>query len=301
MYKLLKDNPILLGAFFAFIQTILFSFIGLFVRLASEHHHTMDIMLYRHAIGMVIFTIILSLSKNGWQRFRQANVKLQLIRGIIGSIAMVTAFATFSYLSLSEAQSLFYAGPLFALFLSFPILKEKVGPYRLGAAIIGFIGVLLITQPSNISSVTGGILGVITAFGFAAVMITLRCLGRTQDAIVTAFYFCLNGLVLVLPFQPFFWTMPSFETLSYMVIIGVVAVGVQIAVTKAHFLAPPSVTAPISYLCLFWSMIMDFMIWNQLPLWGTVAGAALIIVANAFIVYREAKLGLQKSRKHEPL
>lgn len=295
MRNYFQDKPIMLGVAFAFVETILFAFVGLFVRLASEAHHTMDIMMYRHGIGLAVFALILSFRKDGWKKARQANMKLQLLRAVVGTLAMVGAFATFSYLSLSEAQSLFYAGPLFALFLSYPLLKEKVGWRRMSAAAVGFIGVLLIAQPANISSLIGGVMGIATAVGFAGVMIVLRWLGKTEDVFVTAFYFALFGTVMILPFQPFFWVMPSVETLLYMSAAGLIAVGVQITLTKAYFLAPPSVIAPVTYLCLLWSIVLDFVMWQQWPLWGTIAGAGLIILSNAFIVYREAKLHQEKS------
>jgi len=296
MWNDLRFHPIFLGACFAFVQTILFAFIGVFVRLASETHHVMDIMFYRMVIGLLAFTIILSVKKNGWQNVRQANLKRQIIRAIVGTATMVAAFATFSYLTLSEAQSLFYAGPLFALFLSYPLLKEKVGLYRASAAILGFLGVILIAQPANISSFIGGILGILTALGFAGVTITLRWLGKTENAIVTAFYFTLFGTIITLPFTIFVWSMPSAQSFFYIIIISLIAVGVQITITKAYFLAPPSVIAPITYLCLIWSIALDVIIWGVWPLPATLAGAGFIIMANVFIIYREIRLKTNKPK-----
>ena len=170
---------------------------------------------------------------------------------------------------------------------SYPVLKEKVGPYRIGATIVGFTGVLLMLQPGAIASTTGAIMGLLAACGQSTVAMCLRLLGRTEDPYVTVFYFSLVGVVLLTPMLPLVWTTPTFNGLMILIAIGLLAMLNQLFLTQAHFLVTPSLIAPVTYLNLFWAILFDFMIWDVIPAYLTLIGAAIIIFANAFIIYRE--------------
>ncbi len=284
----LKRSPIVLGALLALGQSIFFSGLALMVRLGSEHHHTLDLMFYRNSISLIVmFLILMAMGKI--HEIPKANIKRQTIRAVIGTIGMVLTFATFAMLPLSEAQSLLFAAPIFVVVLSYPLLKEKVGPWRMGAALSGFIGILLIVQPGTISSFEGGMVGLVAAMAHAAVMLLLRMLGKSQDPMITVFYFALISTVLMLPLFPFYFTMPTPETAVYLLMIGLFAVGTQICLTEAYYYAPASIIAPITYLNLIWSVVLDYMIWNHFPASMTLLGAAIVIGSNFVIVLREAK------------
>ncbi len=281
-------NPVMFGIALGIAQTLAFSVLTLLIKLVQDEHHPVDMLLYRNSICTAIaFIFLIFIGKV--HAIRKANLKRQIIRGVVGSTGMILTFVTFAMLPLTEAQSLLFAAPLFVVLLSYPLLKEKVGIFRTSAAIVGFLGVMLIMQPGTISSFIGGLFGLATALSHACVMITLRWLGRTEDPFVTIFYFSLISLIVILPFVPFYWTPPSAEMLVYLISLGIVAFFVQYFLTKAYFMAPASVIAPLIYFNLLWAMLIDIMILGNLPSLYTLIGAFIIILSNLFILWRQHK------------
>lgn len=256
------NNPIIIGAGFAVAQSIIFSFMGLVVKLAAENgHHPVDMMFFRSFICLMIVTGFLALHSK-LSKVRHTNFKNQIIRGVVGSIGMVLTFAAFAMLPLSEVQSLLFAAPIFVVALSYPLLREKVGIYRASAAIIGFCGVLIIIQPDSISNFAGGLVGLTAAVFHALVMIILRWLGKTEDPYVTIFYFSVISTAMMIPVLPIYFTMPTMFTGFLLGMTGVLAFCLQVCLTKSYIYADASVIAPITYLNLLWSVILDLAIFG---------------------------------------
>jgi len=297
----IPQNPVLIGVGFAVMQSVLFSIMAMMVKMVTESgHHPVEAMFYRSFIALLLCTLALAVTGK-LPLVKKANLRNQISRGVIGSIGMVFTFMAFKMLPLSEVQSLLFAAPIFVVALSYPVLKEKVGIYRSTAALIGFFGVLLIAQPGTISNFAGGIVGIMAAFFHASVMIILRWLGKSEDAMVTVFYFSLVSTTATIIALPFFFTTPSLTTLPLLIGIGLCAYLLQVCLTKSYIYADASVIAPITYLNLFWVLMIDFFIWGYVPETMLLVGAGIIITSNFVIIYREAKLKKTYSSGKPPL
>lgn len=291
----LEKNPVVQGMLYALCQSLCFAGLSLCIKLASAEHTTVEALFYRNILSFLIIAAIL-IAQGNFYKVKGANLKLQSIRAFIGSISMYFTFLAFEKLPLSEAQSLLFAAPIFVVIFSYPVLKEKVGPYRFGAALAGFIGILFIVQPGAISSGLGAFYGILAAAGHAAVMLLLRHIGKSEEALVTVFYFSGLGTLMVLPFLPFSWSMPSLGMIGIFIALGSLAAVLQICLTKSYKLAPAAVLAPVTYLNLLWSLGFDFFLWGYIPGIWVFAGAFIVMASNFVIVYREAR----KSHKQTP-
>lgn len=278
------------GMAFMVVQTLLLALISVLVKKLTEHgQHPVEISFWRSAIMLAPVWFWVKASGK-LPLLKTANIKAQISRAVIGTLTMLLMFMTYSYLPLAEAQSLFFTTPLFIVALSWPVLGEKVGPYRALAALAGFSGVLLMLQPGIISSAIGAFFGIASALSMCAVTLLLRTLGRTQDPLVTIYYFALVGAIIMIPPLPFFWKMPTPIEALMLISVSMLAMINQYFLTKALFMAPPSVTSPISYLGLLWALLMDLAIWNVFPATLTLCGAGIVIGANLVILYREHSL-----------
>ena len=282
------NNPVLIGAGFAVMQSIMFAFMALFVKLATEIHHPVQAMFFRSFVCLILCALTLH-GMGKLHMLKKANLRNQMIRGLVGSIGMVLTFFALKMLPLSEIQSLLFAAPIFVVLLSYPLLKEKVGLYRSAAALAGFCGILLIIQPGAISSFVGGMVGLAAAFFHALIMIILRWLGRSEEPFVTVFYFSLISSALALPALPFFFTMPGLYSLFLLMMIGVCAFALQICLTKSYTYADASIIAPITYLNMLWALLLDFFVWGFIPGHMVGIGAAIIIISNFVIIMRESR------------
>ncbi|HAC49981.1 MAG TPA: hypothetical protein DCE85_11980, partial [Sulfitobacter sp.] len=105
-----------------------------------------QIVFTRSAIGIVLGLVLVKL-EGGFHLLRTRQPGLHLLRGLLIVISNMSFFLALSVLPLAEATALFFAAPLFITLLSIPVLGEQVGPLRLGAVIVGFIGVVIMMRP----------------------------------------------------------------------------------------------------------------------------------------------------------
>ena len=227
--------------------------------------------------------------------FRVARPWLLALRTGVNILSWVLFFTSLKYLPLATAVALFFSFPLFLAVLSVPLLGEKVGIRRAFAIVVGFVGVLLITNPAaGVPLPALMMLG--AALGWALVASMTRILGERENTSTILFYTLLGFAVLLVAPQYWLWSAPSFD--EYLLLFGVAAFGVtaQFAVTKAYAIASPSLIAPFEYTALIWAAALGYLLWGDIPDLPAVAGAALIIGSGVYIIHREAALAARRRR-----
>ena len=215
------------------------------------------------------------------------------LRSGLNILSWVLFFTSLKYLPLATAVALFFSFPLFLALISVPLLGETVGLRRALAIVVGFVGVLLITNPANgLSSPALMMLG--AALGWAIVASMTRILGESENTSTMLFYTLLGFAVVLL--IPQYWMWRALDIDAYLLILGVAFFGViaQFSVTKAYAIASPSLIAPFEYTALIWSALLGYLIWNDIPDLYAIAGAALIIGSGVYIIHREALRAAQQ-------
>lgn len=204
----------------------------------------------------------------------------------INILSWVLFFYGLKYLPLATAVALFFSFPLFLAIISVPLLGETVGMRRILAIIVGFIGVLLITNPVAGFSIPA-LLMLGAALGWAIVAGLTRILGEKENTSTLLFY-TLAGFVFIL-LVPQYWIWDTVKLDDYLLITGVAFFGViaQFAVTKAYTIASPSLIAPFEYTALIWSAGLGYLVWNDIPDAYAISGAVLIIGSGVYIIHRE--------------
>jgi drug/metabolite transporter (DMT)-like permease len=207
-------------------------------------------------------------------------------RTAINILCWVLFFYGLKYLPLATAVALFFSFPLFLTILSVPMLGETVGIRRILAIIVGFIGVLLITNPATGLSIPA-LLMLGAAFGWAIAASLTRILGEKENTTTLLFYTLLGFIVILL--IPQYWVWGALELDDYLLVTGVAFFGViaQFAVTKAYTIASPSLIAPFEYTALIWSALLGYLLWNDIPDAYAISGAVLILGSGIYIIHRE--------------
>jgi len=212
---------------------------------------------------------------------------LLAVRSGINILSWVLFFTSLKYLQLATAVALFFSFPLFLAIISVPVLGESVGIRRILAIVVGFVGVLLITNPAaGLSMPALMMLG--AALGWAIVASLTRILGEKENTTTLLFYTLLGFAILLA--IPQFWLWRSIGLDACLLIVGVAFFGViaQFAVTKAYAIASPSLIAPFEYTALIWSAIIGYLVWSDIPDVYAIIGAFLIIASGIYIIHRES-------------
>ncbi|MEM6780642.1 MAG: DMT family transporter [Pseudomonadota bacterium] len=280
------DNP-LLGITYITISVFFITAAAAFAKWLYDYH-AIELVFYRCVFVLLAVCLFITHQKK-WELIKTTRMRSHIGRATVGTIGIILGLAAVQILPLADATTLSFTGPLFVVLLSYPLLKEKVGIYKLSAVVIGFLGVLLVAKPSGEVALIGISLALGAAFFNALVQIYLRDLGKTENPITTVFYFMLYGAIITGVMLPFVWTGPSWESIAFILAMAVCSGTQQIIKTKGHQIAPVAVTAPFDYTALIWATLFGFIFWDTLPTWSVIWGAIIIVFSNIIILWREQR------------
>lgn len=286
-------HHLLWGVSFALLNAFMLAGMGLFVKKLSGYFGPIEITFFRNIFAaLALFLIFVFWGRLAW--LKTDKPWMHLFRGTIGTIGIVLGAFALSMMPLAEVTVLLFTSPLFTVLLSYPVLGERVGPYRLGAVLVGFMGVVIMANPFGNDGMSVPFLGLIVGLGWGfssgMVDIWLRKMGRTENANTTTFYFALFGTLATGLHWPWAELQPdSFSMPALLLILGLGVTGLIALLAKTHSyrLGEAAVIAPVMYTMILWSMVFDYLFWARVPGWNVVIGAAVIIACNVFILYRE--------------
>lgn len=288
-----KPDHLIKAALHVSAAFFLFTIMQALNKLLVGHHNVVEISFYRNAITLIPCVIFLLIT----QRIELIKTKRPMAlayRSIVGIVGLLMTFEATQILPISNANVLFFAATLMVPAIAFFFLKEKVGPYRWSAIIVGMCGVLLVAQPSSDMPLLGVIIALGAAVTHALAQILIRAL-KTESPFTITFYFFLGGTILPGLAMP--WMANPINAYSAVVLLGIALTGGlgQYFLTTGFQAGPASVLAPLAYTGLVWATLLDVMIWDFVPGWHIYAGGVIIIAANLFILWRE-KIKAQESQ-----
>jgi drug/metabolite transporter (DMT)-like permease len=239
-------------------------------------------------IGSVAFV---ALFVNPWTApgvARTARPWLQAGRSVLllGSTAL--NFFALTYLQLIETVSIMFATPFLVALLAGPLLGERVGPRRLAAIALGFVGILIITRPGLGGLHPAAFLSLGGAVCYALYSIATRVLAAHDSSATTMFYSGFAGLLLVTPLVPFVWSVPDSPLVwLMMIVVGALGAFGHWLLILAHARAPAPVLSPFIYTQIIWMIVLGFVIFGDLPDRWTLGGSAVVIASGLYLLYRE--------------
>ncbi|TYC48711.1 DMT family transporter [Rhodobacterales bacterium] len=299
----------LLGIALKLSSTIVFYIMLTALKIAAETVPMGQLVFARNFFGL--FPVLLMVSMRGelGLAFTTSNPVGHMTRAIIGLTAMVCSFTALHLLPLPDATAIGFATPLMVVVFAFFLLKEKVRIYRWSAVGVGFLGILVVLSPHlgkgefDSTATIGAFLGVLAAAFAALAMITVRKLCETErtSTIVTWFSGASSVLALLtfplgyfLPGQA--WFIPDAFTGMLLLIIGLAGGVGQILLTQSYRFADASTIAPFDYVNMLWAIIVGWLVFSEVPERAVVLGAVIVIAAGVFVIYREHRLGLDRTK-----
>ncbi|PCJ98112.1 MAG: hypothetical protein COA45_08135 [Zetaproteobacteria bacterium] len=276
----------------------MFAIMGTCAKYLAETHHVAEIAFYRNIIVFVPFFMFMIIRKNR-HLFKTNKPKLIAIRAIVGGVSLMVTFAALAQLPMAYATVLFFASSFLTPALAFFFLKEHVGIHRWAAIAIGMCGVLVIAQPSGTISLIGLALALTAAALHSAMYTILRSL-KSESPITITFYFVIAGILIPGIFMPWVAKPIITEEIWVFLLIGFSGGIAQIFLSNAYKYAPASLVTPFSYTALLWTVLIDIYIWEyDLAFIPLMIGAALIITAQLYIIYREYINKIKRHNQYE--
>lgn len=272
-----------------------------------DRYPTGEVVFFRAFFALLPLWIWLAWRGDFINAVRTRNVIGHFKRGFLGTSAMYLSFAALSFLPLHDAIAIGYASPLIVVVLAAVLLKEQIRAYRWTAVAVGFIGVMIMLSPYlSLETFIGGMmagpaLGAVCAFigaiCSAGAMIQVRRLTGTEKTGAIVFYFQILASGLSFCTIAFGWQMPDAMDLALFVLGGILGGIGQILLTESYRYADASVIAPFEYTTMIWALLFGWFMFEDLPTPTILVGAAIVAATGLFIVWRERRLGLERSRE----
>ena len=252
---------------------------------ADTGMHPFEIAFFRNIFGLIM--VIPWFIRFGWQPLKTNRLGMLIARGAINTICMLSFFMALSFVPLAEVTALSFTAPIFATLLAILVFGEKIGYRRWGAIFLGLSGVFIILRPGFEVIGLGQWLVLTSAIGWGVCLIIIKLLGKTESAVTITTYMSL--VMAPMTFIPalFYWTWPTGEQFGWLIVVGMLGGGGQLAMTQSLRLADTHVVTPFDYTRLLFVALLGYLIFDQIPDRYVWLGGTLIFISVAFIAYRE--------------
>ncbi|SLN26119.1 Riboflavin transporter [Roseovarius litorisediminis] len=293
------------------IAMLAISFNDMLIKFLSGGYPLHQMVFTRSAIG-ICFSLILVQFEGGWGILKTKTPGLHLLRGVMIVVANMSFFAALAALPLAETTAIFFVAPLMITLLSIPVLGEKVGPLRIGAVIVGFVGVVIMTRPWHSGSEREAplyvyLLPILSAFTYAANQVLTRKLGMVSKASALAVYVQAVFILVSLGFwavagdgrfvdgmdNPSLifllraWVWPQGNDIYLFLGLGLNSAIIGYTLAQAYRMADAATVAPFEYAGLPLAIFWGWLIWGNLPSPVVFAGISLILGSGLFVFLRE--------------
>ena len=277
-----------LGFLYMFISICAFSIMDLIVKW-SENYPIGEVLFFRGFFGMIpIFFLI---PKERYFNFYKTNRPfLHFRRCVSGLVAIVAIFIALRKLPLATVVSITFAAPIFTTIMSIFFLSEKVGLYRWLAVLVGFIGILIISEPGFSSLNFYYIYPIIFCLGLSYVAIAIKQLSSTEPVWLIGLYFSFSIMIMSFFTLPQGWIMPNLKDLFLLCMVGILGGLANLWLTQSYKYAEVSLVTPLKYLALLFAIFFGYIFWDETPTIKTLLGAALVIISSIIIFRREIYL-----------
>ncbi|HET7715749.1 MAG TPA: DMT family transporter [Bauldia sp.] len=269
------------------LAMLLFSVLDTAAKYVSQYMPSLEVVWARYAVSLAFAVAVL----RPWANLADYTVRrpfIQALRGLFLLGSTILNFLALRYLQLAETAAIAFAAPFFIVGLAGPVLGEWAGPRRWAAAVIGFVGVIIVVQPGPDTFQPAALLSLGAACCYAGYNLTTRLLATTESPAGMLIYPAALATALLTPPLPFVGTLPPDWLVGALMLLTGAAGGLgHWFLIVAHRRAPASLLAPFQYTQILWMPVFGFLVFSDVPTRNTLIGAAIIVASGLYILYRE--------------
>ncbi len=265
--------------------TIILSCMHAMVRKLGGELHPFLIAFYRNLFGLI--TIIPIVMKVGLSELKTSHPRLMLLRGISGIIAMLTWFVGLAMVPTAEATALSFTAAIFTALCAYIFLKEKMRLRRWSAILGGFLGVVIVLQPST-DNFNPYMLLILVSCVFWGLSVTMvKFLTRTDSSVSIVAWMSVLLTIMSLPFALYYWQWPNQEQLIMLGAMGILGTLGHLGMARALALAETTAVMSIDFMRLIWGTLIGFYFFGDHFEINTWIGALIIFSSGLYIIFRE--------------
>jgi len=298
-------SPNVHGALWIVASALAFTAMTTLIKFLGDDYPAALQTFYRQLAGFIILLPVII--KRRGAAFATTRPGILLFRSAAGTLGMILSFYAFQKMPLGDANALSFTRTLWLVPLAAFVVRETVGPLRIGAAVVGFIGVLIMLRPGADGAFVIGLPALAmlaSSFLFALTITGMKVMTRDHSPMVLLIWAATLGLVMGIPGAIFTWRWPEPMDLLLLGAMGVLGTITQGFYIKGMAIGDAGAMAPIDYTRLVFSVMAGALLFHEIPNAWTVTGAGIVVASTLFITWREyrvSKAAAMRPVVEEPL
>jgi len=279
------NEQILLAISLIVVSTLLFAACDVGAKFIQHEASAEKIAWWRN-LTYALVAVPFALRREGRAVFRPVHPWLNILRGLTAICGTILFLLGLQHQNIPDATAIAFVSPVFVMALSIVFLGEVVGARRWLAALVGFLGVLVIVQPGTSSFHYASIFTLVAAFvGAFSTILTRKAVRDSAETMMV-----WTSLIGVTVTTALVW--PEIGDTSWHEVVFGLAGGLffalgQICCVFAYRMAAASLLAPFSYVQMISATAVSYMVWNIIPGLTTTIGASLIVASGLYSLHRE--------------
>ncbi|MEM9845612.1 MAG: DMT family transporter [Pseudomonadota bacterium] len=241
----------------------------------------------------------------GARMLRTRLMHIHCLRGALFAIGFAVFYMAFPFMGLAEATTIFFSAPLIIALMAILFLGERIGPHRIAALTMGFVGVLIAINPTGSVFTWISLLPLISAVLYAASQILARHVGDRESSLTVGLYtlmwsgpvvlamgFILNQIfTFEAEFSHMIWDYPDVPLAHILPLLCLGGAGLTgyVLLSRAYQAAEPSKISLFDYSYLPIATAIAWVIWSEVPPTNTIIGMILVILSGVYIGIREMR------------
>ncbi len=250
--------------------------------------NTFELMLYRSIIGFAIVCLLIWRSAKGFDQVRTSRFDQHIKRNVVHFTAQNFWFYGIAVIPLSQLVALEFTNPIFVALLAPLLLSEVMTRWRILAAFLGFIGVLIVAQPGVAPLSLGHAAGLGAAIGFALNTIFTKKIMAVDTVLCVLFWMTLMQALFGFVFSlPGGIPLPSATSGPWLIVVGVCGLTAHYCLTSALGAAPATIVSPMEFIRLPIMALVGMLLYDEPIVAAVFVGGAIILAGNLLNVRAE--------------
>lgn len=245
---------------------------------------TFSLMFYRSVLGLVIVSAVVVASGKAAQMKTQ-RIGLHVTRNLFHFTGQNLWFYAVGLIPLAQLFALEFTTPIWVALLAPLLIGERFTLWRLGATVLGFIGVLIVVRPGATAIGIGELAAMAAAIGFAGNVMSTKSLSRTETTLSIVFWMTLLQAIMaavVLRGQPI---IPSAASVPWVIVVGLGGLTAHFSMARAFRYADASVVAPMDFLRLPLIAVVGMVLYREALDPFVFIGGVLVFLGNYINVW----------------
>ena len=280
--------------FYLVFASLFFSLMTVCVKKIDVSIPIYELVFFRSIFSLIITSLIIKKKKiNPWGN----NISLLILRGILGTTALICIFYSIRNMPLSISTVIQYTYPIFISIFAALLIKEKINFKLITALFLGWFGILIILNPyqstlyeiDNFSIFIAFVGALTTSLAYIAV----KKLSRREDIFIIIKYFPLISVITLLPIVCLNWITPPVKDLIWIIGIGIFTQAGQTFLTLGLKNLPASQASSINYLQVLFGSIWGIYIFGENITLNFVIGSLFVLLGTIISTSKIQKTDLQ--------